>query len=101
MSDLGGLRTVPALLALACILLAVAVVTGLCAAAIEQLQGHIRFRIAVTAAILSLIAAVAVAITAAGLRQKHWDDSCHRAGGVLDSGGDHECVKPHSFINVP
>lgn len=51
-------------------------------------------------ALASGSAAIALMITSAGISQKHKDDHCHALGGVIDSGGAHECVKPNSFIHA-
>lgn len=105
MSDLGGLRTVPALLTLACILVGVALAAGLCAWCFSSVRIHyddLTEKVKVVCACLAtvcLVGAIASAITGGGLSQKHWNDTCHRMGGVLV--GDGNCVKPHSVIDVP
>lgn len=50
-------------------------------------------------AVAAGIAAVALLITAAGVTRVHWDDTCHRMGGVISDSGD--CIKPNSIISVP
>lgn len=105
MSDLGGLRTVPALLLTAVILAGLLVVTGVSAAVFNTLSMRYQDRlsgagdIAVFFALACGVGIVACLITSAGLKNKHWDETCHRDGGVLAPSGD--CVKPNSIIDVP
>lgn len=95
--DLGGLRIVPALLALTIILVAVGLAAAACAVAVDDGKCY---RALCVLGITCGIAAVALLITSAGVSQRHSNDHCHALGGVLDPGGDHQCVKPHSFIDA-
>ncbi len=102
MSDLGGLHIVPALLALTLILVGVALVAGLCAFALNEAwrDDGLGYPVLFALTVLSAVAALVLLITSGCVSQKHSNDHCHALGGVLDSGGDHDCVKPNSFINA-
>lgn len=61
----------------------------------EIVRGPIVFLPACFAGALALV----TLIGAACLQQHHWNQHCHRLGGVITHGGD--CVKPHSIIDIP
>lgn len=102
MSDLGGLGVTPALLALCCICAAIAVVAGVCSWVLDDIPESAAMTASQVMGLLAVaagIAAVALLITAAGVTRVHWDDTCHRMGGVISDSGD--CIKPNSIISVP
>lgn len=95
------LRTVPALIATAFICIGLSLTAGLCSMAYNgsRLPGR-GYLALVLFGVGSGAAAIALFITSASLQTMHWNDSCHRLGGVLGEGSD-ECLKPGSTIDVP
>lgn len=102
-SDLAGIHTVPALIAVAIILVAIAAVGAVCAWASNKV---VKFdsllpAVYVFGAVTCTVSAIALLFTAVAIEGNHWDNTCHHRGGVVVGDSRDVCVKPHSEIHVP